>query len=123
MTKRRRRKCLSCRRLFRPDPPNVRHQRYCSKPACRKASKAASQTRWLAKSQNRNYFQGPDAQNRRVEQCDALAQGIVFPSEFVVGAHMLPLDRDSGLESTALFTESPLKSCCVHFKFTSVVDK
>ena len=58
MTKRRRRKCLNCRRLFRLDPRIVRHQRYCSKPACRKASKAASQTRWLAKSQNRNYFQG-----------------------------------------------------------------
>ena len=43
MTKRRGRKCLNCRRLFRPDPRNVRHQRYCSEPACRQASKAASQ--------------------------------------------------------------------------------
>ena len=60
MTKRRRRKCLNCRRLFRPDPRNVRHQRYCSAPACRKVSKAASQARWLSKPQNRNYFQGPE---------------------------------------------------------------
>ena len=59
MTKRRRRKCLNCRRLFRPGPRNVRHQRYCSEPACRKASKMASQARWLAKPQNRNYFRGP----------------------------------------------------------------
>ena len=59
MTKRRRHKCLNCRRLLRPDPRNVRHQRYCSEPACRKASKMASQARWLAKAQNRNYFQGP----------------------------------------------------------------
>ena len=60
MTKRRRRKCLNCRRLFRPDPRTVRHQRYCSEPACRKASKVASQARWLAKPQNRNYFRGPE---------------------------------------------------------------
>ena len=60
MTKRRRRKCLNCRRLFRPDPRNVRHQRYCTEPACRKASKMASQARWLSKPQNRNYFQGSE---------------------------------------------------------------
>ena len=36
---------------------------------------------------------GVDAQNRRV---DALAQGLVFPSEFVVGAHMLPLIQSPG---------------------------
>ena len=30
MTERRRRKCLNCQRLFRPDPRNVRRQRYCS---------------------------------------------------------------------------------------------
>ena len=59
MTERRRRKCLNCRRLFRPDPRNVRHQRYCSAGPCRKASKAASPTRWLPKSQSRNYLQGP----------------------------------------------------------------
>ena len=56
MTKRRRRKCLNCRRLFRPDPRNMWHQRYCSTGSCRKASKA----RWLAQPQNRNYFRGPE---------------------------------------------------------------
>ena len=59
MTKRRRRKRLNCQRLFRPDPRNVRYQRYCWAPACRKASKASSQAHWLAKPQNRNYFRGP----------------------------------------------------------------
>jgi hypothetical protein len=58
MNKHRRRTCLHCRELFRPDPRNLRHQRYCSKPQCRKASKAASQRRWLAKAQNRDYFRG-----------------------------------------------------------------
>jgi hypothetical protein len=46
--------------LFRADPRNLRHQKYCSKAACRKASKAASQRQWLAKSENRDYFRGPE---------------------------------------------------------------
>ena len=54
-----RRKCLCCRKLFRPDPRNRRHQRYCSMPRCRSASKAASQARWLAASDNQDYFKGP----------------------------------------------------------------
>jgi putative tryptophan/tyrosine transport system substrate-binding protein len=34
-----RRKCRCCRKLFRPDPRNRRHQRYCSMPRCRAARK------------------------------------------------------------------------------------
>jgi hypothetical protein len=34
-------------------------QRYCAKPACRQASKTASQRRWLQKPGNRDYFTGP----------------------------------------------------------------
>ena len=56
MARGRRRKCKCCRRLFRPDPGNRRHQRYCSAPRCRRASKAASQARWLALPDNRDYF-------------------------------------------------------------------
>ena len=59
MKRQRRRKCLHCGKLFHPDRRNLRHQRYCSDPACRKASKAASQRRWLQKSENRDYFRGP----------------------------------------------------------------
>ena len=33
MSTRTRRKCQHCGQLFRPDPRNVRHQRYCSAPA------------------------------------------------------------------------------------------
>jgi hypothetical protein len=54
-----RRKCKCCLRLFRPDRRNRRHQRYCSAAGCRAASKAASQARWLAKSENQDYFRGP----------------------------------------------------------------
>jgi hypothetical protein len=54
-----RRKCKCCLRLFRPDPRNRRHQRYCAATACRAASKAASQARWLAAPENQGYFRGP----------------------------------------------------------------
>jgi hypothetical protein len=54
-----RRKCKCCLELFRPDPRNRRHQRYCCAPRCRAASKAASQARWVAKPENQDYFRGP----------------------------------------------------------------
>jgi hypothetical protein len=55
-----RRKCRNCRELFIADARNATRQRYCSKPSCRRASKAASQKRWLQKEENRDYFHGPD---------------------------------------------------------------
>jgi len=54
-----RKKCCNCKKFFIPDPRNIKRQKYCSKPQCRKASKAASQKRWLAKAENQDYFSGP----------------------------------------------------------------
>ena len=54
-----RRKCKCCQKLFHPDPRNRRRQCYCQAPACRAASKTASQARWLAKPENQDYFRGP----------------------------------------------------------------
>ena len=54
------RKCLCCGDFFPPDHRNVRHQRYCSKPGCRKKSKAQSQRRWQQSPENQNYFRGPE---------------------------------------------------------------
>jgi len=51
-------RCVNCRQLFRADPRNAWHQQYCQAPACRAASKAASQRRWLAKPENADYFCG-----------------------------------------------------------------
>ena len=59
MARGRRRKCKCCRKLFHPDPRNLRHQRYCPDPSCRAARKAASQARWLAQPENEDYFCGP----------------------------------------------------------------
>jgi hypothetical protein len=50
--------CRCCKELFSPDYRNSKTQSYCSKPACRKASKADSQRRWTRK--NPGYFKGPD---------------------------------------------------------------
>src|ERR1700693_3541330 len=58
------RKCLCCGDFFAPDRRNVRHQRYCSKRACRKESKALSQRRWLPRPENQNYFRGPENSQR-----------------------------------------------------------
>ncbi len=63
----RRCKCLHCRKLFVPDARNRGRQKYCADPACRQASKAASQRRWASQPQNRDYFRGP-AHVRRVQQ-------------------------------------------------------
>jgi len=53
-------KCCHCRRLFVPDPRNRKRQRYCSSPPCRKASKSASQKRWLTKPENKDHFKGSE---------------------------------------------------------------
>jgi hypothetical protein len=55
-----RRKCLHCGEFYRPDRRNLRHQRYCAKPDCRKQSKAASQRRWLQRPENQTYFRCPE---------------------------------------------------------------
>jgi hypothetical protein len=50
------RECLHCKELF---DPGIRHrwrQKFCTKPGCRTASKAASQRRWLSKPENRDHF-------------------------------------------------------------------
>ena len=50
------RKCRCCAELFSPDYRNARHQEYCARPECRKASKVASQQKWLAN--NPDFFKG-----------------------------------------------------------------
>lgn len=59
-----RRKCRCCNQFFVPDPRTTDCQRHCSQPACRQASKAASQRRWLSKNGNGDYFRGPQAVRR-----------------------------------------------------------
>ena len=58
------RKCRCCKDFLTADYRNAYHQLYCSKPECRRASKAASQRRWLAKPANRDYFRGRENMQR-----------------------------------------------------------
>jgi hypothetical protein len=71
-TKQRRKKCLSCKQWFQPDPRSHPRQHYCSKILCQKWRKAAAQRRWLAKYPD--YWSGPErvknTQEWRVEHPD-----------------------------------------------------
>jgi hypothetical protein len=53
-------KCLHCNEEYHRDPRNGGRQRYCAKPHCQRASKAASQRQWLGRPENRDYFRGPE---------------------------------------------------------------
>lgn len=64
MKQTRSRKCRHCGTLYTPDYRNRHHQRYCSKAACRAASRTASRRRWLNKPQNRHYHAGEAAAQR-----------------------------------------------------------
>jgi hypothetical protein len=64
VTKNKRRRCLHCRHLFHRDPRTPTQQRFCPAPACRAASKKASQQRWLRKAENQDYFCGAQHVNR-----------------------------------------------------------
>ncbi len=53
-------KCKNCHTLFLPDARNATRQKFCSKTECRKASKKASQDKWLKKPENQDYFRCPE---------------------------------------------------------------
>ena len=59
--------CLHCRKFFVPNYRNRGRQKYCSSPACRRASKQLSQRRWLSQPGNQDYFSGPE-NVKRVQQ-------------------------------------------------------
>ena len=91
---------MCCGELFRPDPRNVGRQQYCTEAVCRKASKKASQARWLAN--NPDYFKG-DAHVTRVRRWRAAnpgyAQGRVrkpLALQDPLSAQVIDLNQESG---------------------------
>jgi len=68
------RKCLHCHTFFKPTPQSKGRQKYCSAIACKKASKQASQKKWLNKAENRGYFTG-QTNVQRVQQWRAKNPG------------------------------------------------
>ena len=61
-------KCLCCQHFFKPTAQSKGRQNYCSHPQCKKASKKASQEKWLAKPENRDYFKST-THVQQVQQC------------------------------------------------------
>ena len=55
----RRRRCKHCDDLYKPDPRNLKRQKFCRKSKCKDASKRYSQQKWLKKSKNKDHFSGP----------------------------------------------------------------
>ena len=53
------RKCLCCGLFFDLDHRNRKRQLFCSATDCRRASKAASQARWVSNPDNVGYFKDP----------------------------------------------------------------
>jgi hypothetical protein len=74
MASKRSNKCRICGDLFTADPRNRKRQKYCPRPTCKAAGKAARQRRWLAHEQNRDYFCGPE-QVQRVREWRAAHPG------------------------------------------------
>lgn len=90
-----RKTCANCQLPLRADARNAWHQQYCKEPACRAASKTASQQCWCAKPENRDYFRGPDnvarvpepARGRRL--VDAYAHRGYVEAALVVGFYRM----------------------------------
>jgi hypothetical protein len=98
----RKRICLHCRTYFRPDPRNARNQKYCSRPECRKASKAASQKKWLNKPENCAVYGG--AENvKRVQLWRKQNPGYWRRP----GKRKKPLQEDSSLKTTTQQSDPP----------------
>lgn len=60
-------KCSHCNEFFLADYRNRQRQEFCTKEACRAASKRESQRRWLKKPGNEDYFCG-QANTQRVKE-------------------------------------------------------
>jgi len=109
MAKSGQRKCLNCGDIFDPDCRNAVRQHYCSKPECRRASKAAAQAAWLAKPQNSDYFSGP-TQVARVQAWRAAHPGYDRARRKVSAAlqDTLPVQVIDSIDETPDRGEMPL---------------
>jgi hypothetical protein len=58
------RRCAHCGQPFDVNPRIGRRQRYCSKPNCVRASRRASQKKWLKQLANRDHFKGRENVDR-----------------------------------------------------------
>ena len=69
----RRRRCKHCYNLFKPDPRNLKKQKFCRKSECKEAGKRYSQQKWLMKPKNKGHFSGP------ANVCGSAVAALLFP--------------------------------------------
>jgi hypothetical protein len=106
-----RKKCPNCRYLFIPDPRNQNRQKYCKKPECRKASKAESQKKWLAKPENQNYFSSPE-NVLRVQEWRKQNPGYWKHSKKSIALQdRLKLQRADNIKNKSQFANDALQDC------------
>jgi hypothetical protein len=104
MGRERRRTCSNCGESFTPDARNAHHQRYCSQPLCRAASKRVSQAKWLSKEENRHYHQGPAA----VARVPAWRQAHPDYSQRKTGAPVVAASPPVAASSVSLTASMPV---------------
>jgi hypothetical protein len=129
MKQRRKRRCRHCGELFQPGRRNLRHQRYCAQPACRKESHAASQRRWLKKPGNHDYFRGP-AHGQRVRAWRAAHPGYWRRTgtqravALQEDSHVQPIEiqRDSGILVPAMWDRSKSGGSALHWRAMTVLN-
>jgi len=101
------RKCKNCHKLFQPDSRNKAKQKYCSQADCKKASKADSQKRWLAKKENQDYFKGAD-NVKRVQEWRRKNPGYWRRANTALQDHS-PEETSAKQEGTRKLTEPALQ--------------
>lgn len=92
-----------------PGRHNAYHQKYCSKPTCRVASREASQCRWLAKPENRNYHCGA-CQTARVRAWRKTHPG--YWRRKATALQDLLLAQDVAAEGFESVLHAPLQASC-----------
>lgn len=115
--KNKRRRCLSCQKLFYPHPRTRRLQKYCAEPQCRAASKKASQQRWLQKPENRDYFRGPQHVSRvqawreeHLDQGQKRSKTGRSLQETIMGQRVDRNEKSSALELQEMIEVQPMES-------------
>jgi len=102
------RKCCCCSEFFFPDYRNQDRQRYCGKPACRQASKLASQRHWSRKPTNRDYFRG-EGNVQRVRDWRKAHPGYWKKKAPVSGSHQVFVPQEvNPIQSSCNVPRSPL---------------
>jgi len=111
MEDRSRQRCLNCNQLYESSSRNRRRQKYCTRAACRKASKYASHQNWIRSPKGKDYFSGeynvsrvrmwrqmnPGYWRRHSRRRDAL-QDFLLPLQLLHPANRKPTASERALQ-------------------------